>query len=228
SFYRLQQVNPGFSYDHLTSFAVSLPRAKYADVESREQFYKRLLENLRALPGVESAGAASGLPLGNNGSQTSFTVADRPAPAPGQAPLMEVCLVTPDYFRAMNIPLIRGRYFDDHDDRAWIAGKDLSKLDEDSKAMAGMNAIVIDEEFARKHWPDEDPVGRRIRQGTRPDAPELTVIGVVGRVKMEGLSQDSNRVQGYFPFAQIPRGAMTVIIKASGDPNQLIAAVRQK
>jgi putative ABC transport system permease protein len=228
SFYRLQLVNPGFSYDHLTSFTVSLPRTKYTDVESREQFYQRLLENLRGLPGVESVGAASGLPLGNNGWQTSFMVEGRPAPPPGQAPLMEACLVTPDYFRAMNIPLIRGRYFDDHDSRAWIAGRDLSKLDEDRKATAALNAIVIDEEFARKHWPNEEAVGKQVRQGTRPDAPLLTVVGVVGRVKMDGLSQDSKRVQGYFPFAQIPRGAMTVIIKAGGDPNQLIAAIRQQ
>ena len=228
SFYRLQKVNPGFNYDHLTSFTVQLPRKKYADVESREQFYKRLLENLRGLPGVESTAAASGLPLGNNGWQTSFTVEGRPAPPPGQTPLMEACLVTPDYFRAMNIPLIRGRYFDDHDNRSWVAGKDLSKLNDDQKAMAALNAIVIDEEFARRHWPNEDPVGKQIRQGTRPDAPLLTIVGVVGRVKMDGLSQDSKRVQGYFPFAQIPRGGMTVILKASGDPNQLIAAVRQQ
>jgi putative ABC transport system permease protein len=180
------------------------------------------------LPGVESTAAASGLPLGNNGWQTSFTVEGRPAPPPGQTPLMEACLVTPDYFRAMNIPLIRGRYFDDHDNRSWVAGKDLSKLNDDQKAMAALNAIVIDEEFARRHWPNEDPVGKQIRQGTRPDAPLLTIVGVVGRVKMDGLSQDSKRVQGYFPFAQIPRGGMTVILKASGDPNQLIAAVRQQ
>jgi putative ABC transport system permease protein len=228
SFYRLQKVNPGFSYDHLTSFTVALPRKKYADNEQREQFYNRLFENLRSLPGVESTAAASGLPLGNNGWQTSFTVDGRPLPPREQTPLMEACLVTPDYFRAMNIPLIRGRYFDEHDDRSFLAGKDLSKLDEDQRAMAGLNAIIIDEEFARRFWPNEDPVGKRIRQGTRPDAPLLTVLGVVGRVKMEGLSQDSKRVQGYFPFAQIPRGNMTVILKAAGDPNQLIAAIRQQ
>lgn len=94
--------------------------------------------------------------------------------------------------------------------------------------MAGVNSIIIDEEFARRHWPNETPVGKRIRLGTAPDAPVLTVQGVVGRVKMEGLSQDSKRVQGYFPFAQIPGSGMTVILKAAGDPNQLTAAVRQQ
>lgn len=228
SFYRLQKVDPGFSYDHLTSFTVALPRKKYVTQDQREQFYNRLLENLRGLPGVETTAAASGLPLGNNGWQTSFVVEGRPLPPREQTPLMEACLVTPDYFRAMNIPLKSGRYFTQQDNRSFLAGRDLSKLNEDQRNMAGVNSIVIDEEFARRYWPNEDPIGKRIRLGTEAEAPVLTVQGVVGRVKMEGLSQDSKRVQGYFPFAQIPSGGMTVLLKAAGDPNQLIAAVREQ
>jgi putative ABC transport system permease protein len=230
SFYRLQKVNPGFSYDHLTSFSVSLPQKKYSNDDQRDQFYTRLLENLRGLPGVEATAAATGLPLGNNGWQTSFTIDGQPAPPPGQTPLMEACLVTPDYFRAMNIPIKSGRAFNDHDDRSALAGKDLSKLSEPEKEVAALNSIVIDEEFARRYWPNEDAVGKRIRLGGGVDskAPLLTVLGVVGRVKMEGLGQDSKRVQGYFPFAQNPSSGMTVILKAAGDPNQLIAAVRQQ
>lgn len=230
SFYRLQKVNPGFSYDHLTSFSVALPRKKYANNEQREQFYNRLLENLRGLPGVEATAAASGLPLGNNGWQTSFTVDGQPPPPREQTPLMEACLVTPDYFRAMNIPLRSGRYFNDHDDRSALIGKDLSKLSETEREIAALNTIVIDEEFARRYWPNEDPVGKRIRLGndTDPSTPVLTIVGVVGRVKMEGLATDSKRVQGYFPYAQIPSNGMTVILKAAGDPNQLIGAVRQQ
>ncbi len=228
SFYRLQKVNPGFSYDHLTSFTVALPQKKYAESEQREQFYNRLLENLRGLPGVEATAAASGLPLGNNGWQTSFVIDGRPRPPREQTPLMEACLVTPDYFKAMNIPVKSGRVFDSHDDRSWIAGKDLSKLDDDEKEIAPLNSIVIDEEFARRYWPGEEAVGKRIAMGSEKDPRFLTVLGVVGRVKMEGLGTDSKRVQGYFPFAQIPGGGMTVILKAAGDPNQLIAAVRQQ
>jgi putative ABC transport system permease protein len=89
-----------------------------------------------------------------------------------------------------------------------------------------LNLIVIDEEFARRHWPNEDAVGKRIRLGGDDDAPKLEVIGVVGRVKMESLNQNSDRVQGYFPFAQVPSGGMTVVIKGSSDPNQLISSVR--
>jgi len=229
SFYRLQKVDPGFSYGHLTSFTVSVPQKKYPNIEQREAFFKQLLQNARGLPGVEGTAAASGLPLGNNGWQTGFTVEGQPPPPRDQTPLMEACLVTPDYFRVMNIPLKRGRYFTEQDDRSFLAGKDLSKLDEDQRTMAGVNAIIIDEEFARRYWPNEDAVGKRIRLGgTDPKAPVLTVLGVVGRVKMEGLSQDSNRVQGYFSFAQMPFSGMTVITKTAGDPNQLIAALREQ
>src|SRR5215211_1218676 len=218
SFYKLQQVNPGFSHDRLTSFSVSLPQKKYANDEATGAFYNRLLENIRALPGVESAAAASGLPLGNNGWQTGFTVEGQPVPERGQTPLMEACLVTPDYFKAMNIPVLRGRVFTDRDDRSHLGGRDLSKLNENQREIAGVNSIVIDEEFARRHWPNEDPVGKRVKLGSGGDAPSLEVLGVVGRVKMESLNQNSNRVQGYFAYYQLPQEGMNVLIKGTSDP----------
>jgi putative ABC transport system permease protein len=229
SFYRLQKVNPGFSYEHLTSFSVTLPVKKYAAEEQRDQFFTQLVESIRGLPGVDGAAAASGLPLGNNGWQTSFNVDGRPLPPRGQMPLMEACLVTPDYFRTMNIPLLRGRYFNERDNRAWLAGQDLSKLDEGRRGIAGLNVIVIDQEFARRYWPGEEAVGKRIHLGSDTTAPLLEVVGVVGRVKMEGLSQDSGRVQGYLAFSQMPFAGMTVIAKtASSDPNLLVAAMRDQ
>ena len=227
SFYLLQKVNPGFSHEHLTSFSVALPQKKYATEDARASFYNRLLENIRTLPGVESAAAASGLPLGNNGWQTSFVVEGQPPPPRDQVPLMEACLVTPDYFKAMNIPLLRGRVFSDRDNRSHLAGRDLSKLNDSQRANLALNLAVIDEEFAKRHWPNEEAVGKRIRiGGTNPENPVLEVIGVVGRVKMDSLNQNSDRVQGYFPFNQVPQGGMTVVIKGASDPNQLISSVR--
>ena len=226
SFYLLNKVNPGFSYEHLTSFSVALPEKKYDTIEKSTAFYTRLLGNIRALPGVENAAAASGLPLGNNGWQTGFVVEGQPRPPRDQTPLMEVCLVTPDYFRAMNIPVLRGRVFTDRDDRSHLAGRDLSKMSEDEVFIAGLNKIVIDEEFARRHWPNEDAVGKRILMGDEKDPRFLEVIGVVGRVKMESLNQNSDRVQGYFAFNQTPNDNMTVIVKGSSDPNQLIGSMR--
>jgi putative ABC transport system permease protein len=226
SFYLLQKVNPGFSDQQLTSFSISLPEKKYATDEARQSFYNGLLENIRALPGVESTAAASGLPLGNNGWQTSFVIDGQPPPPREQTPLMEACLVTPDYFKAMNIPVLRGRVFNDHDDRSHLAGKDLSKLNENQRSIAGVNKIVIDEEFAKRYWPNEDAVGKRVKLGTATDSPALEVIGVVGRVKMESLNQNSDRVQGYFAFNQSPSDGMTVVIKGASDPNQLISSAR--
>jgi putative ABC transport system permease protein len=228
SFFRLQSINPGFSYEHLTSFSVSLARTKYSNEVQRAAFFNRLLENIRAIPGVEVAAAASGLPLGNNGWQTSFTVEGQPPPPKNQVPLMEACLVTPDYFKTMGIPLIRGRYFNEQDDRSHLAGKDLSSIPERNRDGAAVNAIVIDEEFARRYWPNEDAVGKQIKLGTDNELPPITVVGVVGRVKMESLSQDSNRVQGYFSYLQLPQSGMTVVVKGTSDPNQLLASVRQQ
>lgn len=228
SFYRLQNVNPGFSYENLTSFTVALPAKKYVTPEQRGQFFNDLVGNLRSLPGVQSVGAASGLPLGNNGWQTSFQIDGQPKPPPGQTPLLEACTVTPDYFRAMNIPLLHGRFFNEHDDRSFIAGRDLSKFNEGQRLQAGVNVIIIDELFAKKYWPNEDAVGKRIRFGTNDGAPLLEIVGVVGRVKMEGLDTDSNRVQSYFSFSQVPFQAMTIIVKGQSDPNQLIASARNQ
>src|ERR1044071_1448876 len=228
SFYRLQNVNPGFSYENLTSFTVALPGRKYTTPEQRSQFFKQRVQNLRTLPGVQSVAAASGLPLGNNGWQTSFVIDGRPKPPPGDTPLMEACTVTPDYFRAMNIPLLHGRYFTEHDDRSFIAGKDVSKLNEGERLIAGVNVIIVDEQFAKRYWPNEDAVGKRIKFGTDANAQVLEVVGVVGRVKMEGLDTDSNRVQGYFSFSQVPFQGMTMIVKGQGDPNQLIASARNQ
>ena len=228
SFHRLENISPGFSYDHVTSFSVSLPTKKYATEAQRADFYQRLLDNTRALPGVEATAATSGLPLGNNGWTTTFAIDGRPAPPRDQLPAMSACLVTPDYFRAMNIPLKAGRYFTDSDDRSFLANKDLSSFNDDEKTMAGLNSIIIDEEFARRYWPGQDALGKRVKLGSGEKLPTLTVVGVVGRVKMDGLRQESNRVQGYFPYAQILRNDMTVIIRGSSDPNQMMAAVRRQ
>lgn len=228
SFYLLYKVNPGFSYEHLTTFNISLPEKKYSSSEQKAAFYDRLFENMRSLPGVETVAAASGLPLGNNGWQTSFTIDGQPPPPRERVPLMEACLVTPDYFKAMNISLLRGRSFTDQDNRSHVVGKDLSKLNEEEREIAGLNSIVIDEEFAKRYFPNEDAVGKRISIGgpVQVGNPLVTVIGVVGRVKMESLNQNSDRVQGYFPFYQVPAGSMTVVLKASSDPNLILGGVR--
>jgi predicted permease len=228
SFYQLQQVNPGFSHEQVTSFSVNLPAKKYESPDQRMQFFSRLLENLRSVPGVESAAATTGLPLGYNGWQTSFIVVGQPVPPPSQVPSMEATVVSPDYFKTMNIQVLRGRVFNDRDDRSHLAGRDLSKVRKELVDSVGVNAIVIDEEFARHYWPNEDAVGKQVRLGgSDPENPLLTVLGVVRRVKMEGLAQDTNRVQGYMAFAQRPSANMMLVVKTSTDPNQLVGSLRE-
>jgi putative ABC transport system permease protein len=209
SFYHLQKVDPGFIVDNILTFNVALPQAKYPDDQPRINFFDQVLQKIRALPGVESAGIASGLPLGNNGWQSGFTIEGRPAPPPGQNPLTEVAYVSPDYFSAMRMTMLNGRNFTEQDTKS------------------APRVTIIDEEFARRHWPDGNaagPVGQQIRVGGNL----VTIIGLVRRVKMEGLATDSNRVQSYYPYKQMPLGGMIFVIRTKADPVSLASSARQQ
>ncbi|MBZ5538713.1 MAG: ABC transporter permease [Acidobacteriia bacterium] len=211
SFYRLQQVNPGFTAQNLLTFQVTLPTAKYQQDTQKINFYQESLEKLDTLPGVRSVGAASGLPLGNNGNQTSFYVQGKPDPGPGAVPLTEIVVVSPDYFRTMGIPLLRGRAFTRQD------SKDAPKV------------VIIDESFAERYWPGEDALGKQITFGGHdPKSVMNTVVGTVGRVKMEGLDTDSNRVQAYQPFTQNTYNGMTYVLRTAADPLALASAARKQ
>jgi putative ABC transport system permease protein len=226
SFNQLLRTEAGFDYGGLLTFNLDLPRQKYAPLEPQVAFFQKLQEQLRALPGVTNVAYSSGLPLGNNGWQSSFVIEGRPLPPSNEMPSMETTVVSPTYFETMKIPLRAGRWFDERDNREHIRGRDLSQLDEMLRLAAGQNCIVIDEEFARRHWPNASAVGQRIRWGTGPDDPVLTVLGVVGRVKMEGLREESNRVQGYLPFLQGSVPYVLVTMRTSVDPTSLINAAR--
>ncbi len=230
SFFRLQQVNPGFSAESTLSFAVALPEKNYPDTEpdKRISFFNQVREKIEALPGVQAVGLSSGLPLGNNGSQWSFTVVGPPPPPPEQMPSMEFCIADAGYFETMRIPLRRGRWFNEQDNRAHLKPEDLQGKDASDQFQAGLRSIIIDEDFARRHWPNEDPIGKQVRLGRGNDDPVLTVVGVVGRVKMDGLRNDSEFVQGYFPFRQFPSTNMVFTVRTQIVPEQLIATVRQQ
>jgi putative ABC transport system permease protein len=207
SFSLLSAVDPGFSVDNLLSLQINLPRAQYTQASQRVNFYKQLLDRLAVLPGVEAAAGATGLPLGRNGNQMSFGVVGQPEPPPGQAPLAEMAYVSNDYFRAMEIPLLQGRAFTDFDN------KDAPPV------------VIVDDSFAKRYWPDEDAVGKQIK--FEREAAPRTVIGVVGRVRMEGLENDSGRVQAYFSYLVSPWGyTMTIVARTAGSPASLGDAVR--
>lgn len=209
SFSLLLTVDPGFNVDNLLSLQINLPRAQYTQAPQRVNFYRQLLDRLAVLPDVQAAAGATGLPLGRNGNQMSFGVLGQPEAAPGQSPLAEMAYVSNDYFRTMNIPLLRGRTFTDHDN------KDAPSV------------MIIDDSFAKRYWPDEDAVGKQVK--FERDATPRTVIGVVGRVRMEGLEDDSGRVQAYFSYLVSPFGyTMSIVARTTGNPASLTEAVRKE
>jgi len=140
---------------------------------------------------------------------------------------MEVTIVGPGYFHAMGIPILRGRDFTEQDNRASVNEEKLRGLDIGLRIRAGLRSMIIDEEFARRYWPDENPVGKQILWGQRADPP-VTVIGVVGRVKLYSPNEPAGFPQGYFPFLESPDNGMCFVIKTTHEPERIIAAVRQR
>jgi putative ABC transport system permease protein len=210
SFLRLQQVNPGLKAENVLTLRVSLPNAKYDVPEKREDFFKQLLERARALPGVESAGAISYLPLSGAGWGRSLTVEGYPVLPVGQAPSINHCVITPDYFRAMGITLLEGRDF----------------LDTDTRNAA--KVVIVDERLAREYWPNASPLGKRIRFGPPEDnEPWHEIVGVVGEVKSDSLNR-SQRKSVYLPHAQISIGGMALAVRTRSNPESLVTAVRSQ
>ena len=228
TFYRLQQVNPGFVDEHVLSFGVSLPELKYPDERQWLNFYQQVTQKLRALPGVQEVSITSRVPMGENDWQSGFRVVGQPPPPPGQGPSMEVTIAGPDYFRTVGIPLLRGRCFTEQDNRSTLSEENLRGLDQRHRLRAGLKTIIVDEEFARRHWPNEDPLGKQILWGSGPNDPPLTVVGVVGRVKLYRPNEPAGFVQGYFPFFEMPDNFMRFVVKTTIDPEQMIAAARRE
>jgi putative ABC transport system permease protein len=227
SFHRLLRVNPGFVVDRVLTFHISFPEGKYQTEEQQILFCQALRENLRALPGVRAASLASqnSIPLHEGGWDMRFLIEGRPEPPPHLQPSLQFHLITPDYFQAMGIPLLQGRDFTEQDNREHLqntaSGNDWG---------AGLNAIIIDEEFARRYWPNQNPLGQRVRipWGEREKQPVVTVVGVVGRVKENRLSEQGGLVQAYFPMYQQPLGNMVVLVKTASDPAALLATMRRQ
>src|SRR5262249_25608379 len=162
SFYRLQQVNAGFVDEHVLSFTVQLPLQKYPNEQKWLSFYHQVLDRLRSLPGIQDLSVTSRVPMSGDDWQSGFQVAGQPPPPPGQGPSMEVSVVGPDYCRTMGIPLLRGRYFSEQDNRLNLSEENLRNLDLDQRLRAGLKTIIVDEEFARRHWPNQDPIGKQV------------------------------------------------------------------
>ncbi|HXW08415.1 MAG TPA: ABC transporter permease [Vicinamibacterales bacterium] len=203
---RLQGVELGFEPAGVLVGAVLPPQVKYPTGAARIAFYDRVLERVSALPGVEKAAISSVVPLGGGDNDMDVHVEGRPVPrTPVEATTTWYRLVSAGYFDAMGIGLRSGR---------GIAPREAEPV------------VVVGETAARRYWPGEDPLGRRVRFGTSPDAPWFTVVGVADDVRMAG-AREGTRVEMYLPYWHFPEAGTNVVLKTGGDPIRLAEAVRQ-
>jgi putative ABC transport system permease protein len=204
SFWRLRQVDPGFNPEHVAVLSLSLPQSKYAEWQKISAFYSQLVERVRGLPGVRSATIAYDNPLTSNWLD-SFTVEGRPDPEAGQTPVECFRPVGHEYFRTVGIELVKGRHFDERDDPVHPG------------------ATIVNEAFARKYFPGEEPLGKRLltstpaRMSGAPVPTAFEIVGVVRDTKFKGLSAESSPAF-YVPAAQFPLSNMVVMARVEGDP----------
>jgi putative ABC transport system permease protein len=191
--WKLNAVDPGFDPENVLVSEVVVPKTKYPDDARQTAFFQQLLERIKSLPGVESVGGTSNLPMSGTNMVFLATVEGRPNssfPASFRA-------VSQDYFRTMHIPLRKGRWLEDRD----TASSPL--------------VVVINETMARQNWPGEEPLGKRIRHGFKEQVAE--VVGVIGDVKYAGLDQQT-KPEMYAPFAQRPWPFMRIVVRTKSDP----------
>ena len=227
SFNRLLDVSPGFQTQHLLTMELSLPEKTYLDGAPVQKFFTELLASVKTVPGVESAGAVSQLPLSDSYTSGSVFFEDTSIPdiprlaILGNLPYMEIDqrAATSEYFQAMQIPLVRGRLLNEADDASALL------------------VAVVDTNFARRFWPHGDAIGRRVGIDTIPNSnPQMprwrTIVGVVGHVKHYALDVEG-REQIYFPHRQPLYGVfaprdMTLAVRTSQDPGSVTNAIRER
>jgi len=208
SFIRVLNVDPGFDPHHVLTASLNVPDTQYPGLK-KTQFYDELLPRLSALPGVTSVSAAVPIPLSNNSISVGFTIEGRPV-APGDEPDSQVSIVTPGFFQTLRVPVVSGREFLPTDD---------------SKAPA---VVIVNQAFARKFFPGENPVGKRIKPGLSDDITKeqmRQIVGVVGDVKRRGTTK-AMPAQFYMPFKQTVIMSPPLIIRTAADPLSVVGEVR--
>jgi predicted permease len=217
SFRRVLSVDPGFRADNVLTASITLPRTHYAKDDALIGFTDEALRRIRALPGVVSAGATTSIPFGGNHSD-SVILAEGYQMKPGESVISpQEVDVTPGYFEAMSAKLLRGRFFDDRD------------------AASAPKVLIVDDKLARRFWPNQDPIGRRMYLPTEINnllaitdkTVFLTVVGVIGDMKLHDLVEGPKSVGAYyFPMAQDTARSMTFAVKTAGEPAAVTSAIR--
>ena len=206
SFMRLQQVDSGLRPENVLTCKITLPLSKYPTSDSMANFYQQMLDRVSTLPGVQAAGATNMLPIQQYGTNGEITIEGQQPDPSGHGPLVEYRFATPDYFRAMGIPLVTGRFFTEQDQQ-------------NSEPV-----LIVNQTFARRLLPDEDPLGKRVLNFGPNGA---RIIGVVGDVKQYGLTSPV-RPELFMPYTQgLWARTMTVVARTTSDPAKLTSMLRE-
>ncbi|MGB9462271.1 MAG: ABC transporter permease, partial [Candidatus Acidiferrum sp.] len=212
SFSRLQEVPPGFQPDHLFVADIPLSQTAYAKPQDRYEFFDRLVERARTLPGVRSAAAASFLPVSGGGSIIHFNITGHPPKSPREFVAAGYRTITPNYLETLGVPLLQGRLF--------------TPADNDKSPAV----VVINKTMVTTFFPNENPLGKRLQLGALPDqeVPTMEIVGVVGDVR-PGLGIDP-QAEMYLPYRQadlfLPVFQLSVVMRTAGDPTLQTAALR--
>jgi putative ABC transport system permease protein len=207
SFVRLSNISPGFRAEGLLTTRVQVPATRYDTPDRRSGFYTNVVSRIAALPGVQSAAAISFLPLAGGGIGTSFFRADRPEPAPGQAPVADVRPVTPEFFRTMGIPQVTGR--------------DFRSADRSESPLVA----IVNETLVARYLDGENPLGQRLNVFLGPpDRRVYEIVGVVGDIKLASLDGEV-RPTVYVAHTQIAIPLMTFVARTAGNPELLVPGV---
>jgi putative ABC transport system permease protein len=210
SFVRLQKVPAGFNATNIMTARVNLPESNYGKPQQAADFYKKLLDRVSTLPGVQSAGAAWWIPLSGSEIGFNFNIEQHPVAA-GQQPVAEVNVVTPDYFQAVRAPIREGRGFTERDDRQ------------------APPVAIVSESFAKQYFPGEDPIGKRITPNGSVDPgkpPVREIVGVIADMHLISLRQ-APKPQIYIPHQQFAIQSMSIFVRTQMDPQSLIGTLRR-
>jgi putative ABC transport system permease protein len=209
SFAQLRAVQPGFEAHGVVTLWQALPKARYGEVDQQTQFFDKLLAKFKSAPGIEEAGIVSPLPFSGNSQSRTFTVVGKPAPPKGMELAASLITTIGAYYRSMRIPLKSGRLFTARDNKN------------------SQPVLLINDTFAKKYFPNENPIGQRVQLGEIGEEPPREIIGVVGTTKHENLAE-SDAAEFYLAFAQNPDRFSYIVVRTSqAEPAGLESMLRR-
>jgi putative ABC transport system permease protein len=203
SFWRLSSIDPGFNPEQTLSFRVQLPALKYPEEEQRIRWFHNLVQRIQAAPGVESAGMVNFLPFAGSSAGTNFYIYGKPTPPPDQEPGTQVFVVDIGYFKTLQIPLKRGRVFTP------------------DETVNRRRVVVINEALAKKYFPGEDPIGKRITIFMRDENEPSEIIGIVGNLKQNEIEEEP-KPSVYWPHSELAYQFMSILVRTKKDPMSFV------